>query len=307
MRVFLTGVSGYLGSLLAEHLERVPEVQSITGIALAEPSVRLPSKAKFVKMDIRSPRLAEAMAGHDIVVHTAAVVFWCAKMTEQERDDINLNGTLNVAQAARTNHVRRFIHASSMGAYDPSLVRGETKVTESFPLGRERSPFYYWNSKAAAERILTETLPSSGVSLTCFRPIYIMGPRNHTIESYRKNAVRFPGQNPRRQFVHEDDVAAAFVRALQTEMPGAYNVVPDDYIRLSDLWRIVGAKRVPIVPLPVVRLITWVRWRFFGSKIHPSWVEDMLVDFTGSNAKLKSTGWKPRYLSEEALRASLSF
>jgi hypothetical protein len=31
----------------------------------------------------------------------------------------------------------------------------------------------------------------------------------------------------------------------------------------------------------------------------------MLMDFTGSNAKLKSTGWKPRYGSAEALRSAL--
>jgi hypothetical protein len=31
----------------------------------------------------------------------------------------------------------------------------------------------------------------------------------------------------------------------------------------------------------------------------------MLVDFTGSNSRLKSTGWRPRYGSAEALRTAL--
>jgi nucleoside-diphosphate-sugar epimerase len=306
MRVFLTGASGYLGSLLAERLAELPEVESITGIALKAPESPLPSKVKFRQMDMRSPDLPAIMSGHDVVVHTACIVLWPAKMPVKERDDINFNGVRNVAQAALANKVRRFIHTSSMAAYDPELARGKSNVTEDFPTGNGNSPFYYWNAKAAAEKTLTEMFRTSSAVLTFLRPIYIIGPRNRAnAKSYRKNAINFPGRNPRRQFVHEEDVAAAFVQALRTDMPGAFNVVPDGFLRMSDVWTIVGAKFVPTVPLWLASLITDVRWRYFGSPIHPCWVEDMLVDFTGDNAKLKSTGWKPRYNSEEALRSAL--
>jgi nucleoside-diphosphate-sugar epimerase len=305
MRIFLTGANGYLGRVLIEHLARLPEVEHITGIGLTRPSVPLPDRFNFIRLDIRSPELAAAMAGHEVVIHTACVVFWLSKMTAQERDDINLNGTRNVAAAARANKVGRFIHASSMAVYDPALARGQTDVAEAFPTGKGDSPFYYWNAKAEAERILASILDASTL-LTCFRPIYIIGPRNPgVVDSYRKNAVRFPGQNPRRQFVHEDDVAAAFIQALFTPMPGAFNVVPDDFIRMNEVWKIIGVKFVPVIPRPMVRLITSIRWRYFDSLIHPSWVEDMLIDFTGSNARLKSTGWKPRYGSAEALRSAI--
>jgi UDP-glucose 4-epimerase len=304
MRIFLTGANGYLGRVLIEHLARLPEIEHITGIGLTRPLVSMPERFNFVRMDIRSPDLAVAMAGHDVVIHTACVVLWSAKMTEEERDDINLNGTRNVAEVALSNKVGRFIHASSMAVYDPALARGKTNVTEDFPSGKGDSPFYYWNAKAEAERIISKILRTSTV-LTFFRPIYIIGQRNpDVVDSYRKNAIRFPGQNPRRQFIHEDDVAAAFIQALFTEMPGAFNVVPDDFIRMNDVWRIIGAKYVPVIPLPLARLITSIRWRYFGSPIHPSWVEDMLMDFTGSNTRLKGTGWKPRYGSADALRSA---
>jgi nucleoside-diphosphate-sugar epimerase len=306
MRVFLTGASGYLGSLLAERIVEMPEVESVTGLAWSAPTSRLPGKVRFVQMDVRSPDLAAAMAGHDVVVHTACIVLWSARMPAKERDDINLNGVRNVAQAALTHKVRRFIHASSMAVYDPSLAQGKTDVAEDFPLGKGDSPFYYWNAKASAERSLTELFAGSSTVLSRFRPIYIVGPRNRpTAQRYRKNAIRFQGRDPRRQFVHEEDVAAAFVQALRSDMPGAFNVVPDDFIRLSDLWKIVGASSVPTVPLWLARLVTWVKWRCFGSPIHSSWVADILVDFTGSNAKLRQTGWKPRYGSAEALRSAL--
>jgi UDP-glucose 4-epimerase len=306
IRVFLTGASGYVGSLLAEQLSRQPEVEQVTGIALTEPRAPLPPKVKFRKLDIRSPEITEMMAGHDVVVHTACVVFWPARMPASERDDINLNGVRNVARAALANKVRRFVHASSMAAYDPLLARGKTDVTEDFPIGKGDSPFYYWNAKACAERLLTEMIGSS-MTLTFLRPIYIIGPRNQAVvESYRQNAVHFLGRNPRRQLVHEEDVAAAFVQAALTDMPGAYNVAADDCVRLSDVWQAVGKKFVPTVPLPAAQLLTWMKWRFLGSPVHASWVRDMLVDFTGSNARLKSTGWKPRFNSAEALRSAVS-
>jgi hypothetical protein len=67
----------------------------------------------------------------------------------------------------------------------------------------------------------------------------------------------------------------------------------------------VGARFVPTVPLWVASRITSIKWRFFRSPIHPSWIQDMLMDFTGSNAKLKGTGWKPQYGSAAALSDAL--
>jgi UDP-glucose 4-epimerase len=306
MRVFLTGASGYLGSVLSEHLNRAPEVESITGIALTRPSAPLPEKMTFRQMDIRSPDLALAMAGHDAVIHTACVVLWPASMPARERDDVNLNGVRNVAKAALASNVSRFIDASSMAVYDPNLVRGQTDVTEDFAMGTGTSAFYYWNGKALAERALTEMLGDKTL-LTLFRPIYIMGPRNRsTVKRYRENAINFTGQDPRRQFVHEEDVASAFMLALRTDMPGPFNVVPDDYVRVSDVWNLVGAKSVRTAPLWLARMITWIRWRCFSSPVHPSWVADMTVDFTGSNARLKRAGWKPQYNSVETLRSSVA-
>jgi UDP-glucose 4-epimerase len=305
LRVFLTGASGYLGGVLAAHLDRLPEVESITGVGLSAPGGALPSKVRFRQMDIRSPDLAAAMAGHEVVIHTACVVLWSARMPATVRDDINLNGTRNVAQAARTGGVRRFLHASSMAVYDPHLARGQSGVAEDFPKGGTDSFFYYWSTKARAEAVLAETLAGSPMVLTLLRPIYIVGPRNRcTVAGLRANAVNLYGGDPRRQFIHEDDVAAAFLQALLEDLPGPYNVVPDDFLRMSEVWPMVGRRFVPTLPAGLARWMTALRWRWLGSPIHPSWVADMLVDFTGSNARLKRTGWRPRHTSAEALRSA---
>ena len=306
LRVFLTGASGYLGSVLTEHLAQVPEIERITGIDVAAPTTPLPPKVGYVEMDIRSPDLADAMAGHQVVVHTAFVIWWLAKMPMAERDDINLNGVRNVAQGAVASKVRRFVHTSSIAAYDREAVRGRENVTEGFPIGKGDSPLYYWNGKAVSERILVDVLASSGVTLTILRPSKVIGPRNTmTVSGFRNNAVRYPGRDPRFQFVHEEDVAAAFAQAVCADMSGSYNVVPDDHVRWSQAQEIIGLRSAPTVPAWLARLVMGIRWRYLNSPTHPSWYDHTLVDHTASNAKLKATGWCPRYGSAQALHTAL--
>jgi UDP-glucose 4-epimerase len=164
---------------------------------------------------------------------------------------------------------------------------------------------YYSNAKAAAERMLAEALEPRNICLTIFRPCYISGPRRAEVAmSYRKGAM-FNGHDPRIQFVHEDDVVAAFVRATCSDLPGAYNVVPDDSLRRSQVLRIAGVDSPPTVPVWLARLILTVQWRFFGASIHPSWLDTLLLDATASNTKLRATGWSPRYNTEAAFRSAL--
>ena len=99
-------------------------------------------------------------------------------------------------------------------------------------------------------------------------------------------------------------MAAAFLLALRTDMPGAYNVTPDDFMRMSQVWKALGRRWTPSIPLWLARAAVWAQWRFAGGALHPSWVEDMLVDFTGSNARLRAAGWQPRWTSAQALAAS---
>ncbi len=143
LKVFITGVGSYLGSVLMNHLAGMPEIDVITGIVKNTlPPLPIPDKANLIKMDVRSPELADAMSGHDFVIHTAFIVQWLAKMPAAVRDDINFNGTRNVAQAAVKNRVRGFLYASSLAAYDPILAKGKENLGEDCPIGKGDSPMY---------------------------------------------------------------------------------------------------------------------------------------------------------------------
>ncbi len=306
IKVLITGAGGYLGSVLASQLAGWKDIDCITGIVHNTlPRMPMPSKVSLVKMDIRSPELCEVMAGHDFVIHSAFLVHWPAKMPAAVRDDINFNGTRNVALAAIQNHVLALLYASSAAAYDPVQVQGCENVNEDCPIGSGNSGMYYWDSKAITEGILNDALQSSRVSKTFFRITYVTGPcDNATVSGFRQNAAVFPGLNPRIQFVHEDDVVQAFAQAMYTNMPGAFNVVPDDFIRTREIFPIIGVTP-QTVPLWLARLVTFVRWRYFGWPTHPSWIRTTLVDGSLSNAKLRATGWAPHYCSAEALRTAV--
>jgi UDP-glucose 4-epimerase len=268
MTVFLTGASGYLGSVLTTHLANLPEVDGITGTYNSTtPRPPVSPKVSFVKLDVRSPELARAMAGHDVVIHTAFIVLWWARMPAATRDDICINGTRNVANAAISNRVQRFLYADTM---------------------------------------LVDLLGSSGITLTRLRPTFITGPHDRALaKGFRADPVFIPGKNPRIQFVHEDDVASAFVQALSLDMPGAYNVVPDDFLRLREAYRLLGVTSGLTAPTWLARLAASIRWRYFGSGTHRMWLEALYGDTTFSNRKLRATGWAPRYDSAAALRSAL--
>ncbi|MEK7514337.1 MAG: NAD-dependent epimerase/dehydratase family protein [Patescibacteria group bacterium] len=306
MRIFLTGISGYVGQILAEDLSRLSEVDSITGIDTVAPTFPLPPKVTFIQMDIRSPDVAGVMTGHDTVIHAGFVVLWEARMPARERLDINMRGTENVALAAVRNKVARFIYISSMAAYDFRRIHRQSDVSEDFPLGTDNPYFYYWHDKGAAERIVEKIIGPSSATLTMFRAPYIIGPRNRvTVEGFRKNGVRFPTKNPRAQFVQEQDVTDAFARALSGTIKGVFNLCPDDCATLSEILEVVGKKNPPIIPVFLAQFIVYIQWRFFNAPIHPSWVGEALGDFTLSNKKLKGTGWKPRFKTLEALSSAL--
>jgi UDP-glucose 4-epimerase len=176
-KLFITGVGGYLGSVLATQLASMPDIDSITGTVINTlPRSPLPDNVNLIKMDIRSPEMADAMSGHDFVIHSASIVQWSAKMPAT---------------------VRGFIHASSISAYDFIQAQGKENLSEECPLGKGDSPMYYLNSKAIAEKILSEVISPSGITLTFLRMSYIIGPCNYaTIPAFRENAVLFPGLNP---------------------------------------------------------------------------------------------------------------
>ena len=73
-RVLITGVGSHVGSLLAQRLERDPEVEHVAGLDTRRPKLAL-ERTEFIEADIRDPEIARLIppTGVDTIVHEQIV------------------------------------------------------------------------------------------------------------------------------------------------------------------------------------------------------------------------------------------
>jgi nucleoside-diphosphate-sugar epimerase len=177
MKIVITGNMGYVGSVLVESLRaRWPNATLIgldlgfyascllAGHPLPE---RLTSQHFFA--DVRSP-LHEALEGIDAIVHLAGIsndaiggAYELATM------DINRDGTLALAAAAKTAGVKSFVFASSCSVYGAAETDARSEMSDVNPLTA------YARSKIEAESGLRE-LVSDNFTVTCLRFATACGP-----------------------------------------------------------------------------------------------------------------------------------
>ena len=64
-RILITGISRFLGGRLAQRLEQDPDVHSIIGVDLEEPSVEL-TRTEYVRADIRNPLIVKVLQAAEV-------------------------------------------------------------------------------------------------------------------------------------------------------------------------------------------------------------------------------------------------
>jgi nucleoside-diphosphate-sugar epimerase len=180
-KVLVTGGAGFIGSHLAEALvslgARVCVIDDLSGGSRENLSSIGP--VEFVRASILDRgALARCMEGCEVVFHQAALGS-VPRSVEEPRlyADVNINGTLNVLDAARVARVRRVIFAASSSVY------GENPVPwiETLP-PQPRSP--YAATKLADEALLSAYAVSYGLDTASLRYFNIFGPRQNANSAY---------------------------------------------------------------------------------------------------------------------------
>ena len=153
MKVLVTGHHGYIGSVLAPLLAAAGhDVEGLDtnfyrGCDFGSDEGLLPERAA----DIREVEPTE-LEGFDAVVHLAALSNDpLGDLDPSLTDDINREGTLRLARAAREAGVRRFVFASSCSMY--GVAGTDDGLDENAPL---RPMTAYAESKVRAEEGLFE-------------------------------------------------------------------------------------------------------------------------------------------------------
>jgi nucleoside-diphosphate-sugar epimerase len=216
MKVLVTGHQGYIGSVLAPVLREAGhavvglDTGYYAGCDFGPTEVYAPS----LELDLRDVT-ADDLAGFEAVVHLAALSNDpVGDLNPQWTFEINLNGTVALARAAKDAGVRRFVFASSCSMY--GAADGDVALDESAPL-RPLTP--YAESKVGAEEALRE-LAGDGFSPVAMRnaTVYGVSPRlrldivlnNLVAWAHTTGAIRMQSDGtPWRPLVHVQDVARA--------------------------------------------------------------------------------------------------
>ncbi len=248
MRVALTGVSGFIGSVTARHLREAGH--TVTGLVRAT-SRRDHVEAfvdRFVVGDqADSSAWPDLLADADCIVHNS--VDWRplrAPLDLAGHLDGNLKGSIELLACSAP---RQFIFVSTVAVHHDILPRWSVLIEEDHPL---RPAGLYGAYKAAVEAHLWDAHFRTGQSTSAVRPcgVYGIDPKlersiGHPIIAELKAGQPY-GRAGGGKFVHVEDVAAVITAIVgNPDAAGRpYNLV-DCYARWAD-WAMMAAQELGV-------------------------------------------------------------
>ncbi|MCF7984342.1 MAG: SDR family oxidoreductase [Thiohalocapsa sp.] len=158
--IVITGGGGYLAGLLLDHLHACDGYD----VTLIGRTPRDDRSMLCADIGVYDPAWTDALAGAHAVIHLAASRGGDAPWADLQHT--NVEGTLNVFEAAVRNGVRRVIFASSSRVLDGYMRRGHAPLTPELP--PEPSSFYA-ATKAMGESIGRHYAARHGLSVVCLR------------------------------------------------------------------------------------------------------------------------------------------
>lgn len=173
MKVFVTGATGFVGRQLT--MRCLNDGWTVTALVRsANPLFSEGLETVVVAGLERLGDVSDDLQHQDVVVHCAARVHVMtdksAKPLEEFRE-VNVRGTLDLAQQAASAGVGRFVYLSSVKVLGESTVIGKAFNEEDLPSPQDD----YAQSKFEAEVGLREIATNTGMELVIIRPPLVYG------------------------------------------------------------------------------------------------------------------------------------
>ena len=305
----VTGAFGYIGKRLLERLKRSGDFDRVICTDIMPPPDHLPEPFEYHRCDIRDFKQLLRIfteTGVNSLVHLAFIA-------EPTRDpkleyDVDVGGTQNILSICERLNICKLVVASSDCAYG-FFAGTPDYLTEEAPL-RPTPGFPYAENKTEIESRIAEFAGSHpDCSVVVLRPCMVMGPNaNNTTSRSMKGPliVGFRGCNPIMQFIHEDDAAEAFFKALLMPVSGTFNLAADAGLSYRQLAKTL---KKPFLALPawlvhpLVEGLYRIRLMPFG-KAQLSYIRYPLS--MNIDKIRKELDFTPRYSSAETVESFLN-
>ncbi|VVB62040.1 ADP-L-glycero-D-manno-heptose-6-epimerase [uncultured archaeon] len=246
--IIITGGAGFIGSNLVKQLADTNHVIVIDDLSTGHikniQNLIISKKIEFINGTITDLELLQkTFRNIDYIFHEAAIPSVPRSIKDPIKTNaVNVQGTLNILIAARDNHVKKVIYASSSSVYGDTPTLPKKEDMKPYPL----SP--YAVSKLTAEyycEIFTRIYNLPTISLRYFN---VYGPGQDPASEYAAVVPRFitnvlDGKSPiiygngeqTRDFTFIEDVVNANILAAESLSTGIFNIAGGKRISINDL------------------------------------------------------------------------
>lgn len=227
--VLVTGAGGFIGSHLAERL--ISLGANVTAMIkygssshwgnLEHGDVKVKRELKVVSGNVEdSDFVTNVVQGQDVVFHLAALIaIPYSYLAPRSYIRTNVEGTLNVVEAARKLGTPRIVHTSTSEVYGTAV---REPIDEDHPL-QGQSP--YSASKIGADKIAESYYRSFATPVVTLRPFNTFGPRQSarafipTIisQALTRDTIELGALDPMRDMTFVADTVSGFLAAGAVE------------------------------------------------------------------------------------------
>ena len=265
MKALITGGSGFIGSHLADLLinleHQVVVIDNLSNGRVNNIKHLIGNKSfDFYKLDItKFEDIKPIFKDIDWVFHLAGMSDIVPSI-EKPKDyyDCNVTGTFNVLEASRTAKVKKIVYAASSSSYG---------IPDTYPTDETadiRPQYPYALTKHMGEELVMHWSKTYNIPAVSLRLFNVYGPRSRTTGAYgavfgvflsqkihnKPYTVVSDGEQTR-DFTYVNDVAAAFLKAAESQLTGIpLNVGSDNHYSVNKLVELLGGDVVYIPKRP---------------------------------------------------------
>lgn len=311
VKALVTGISGFVGSHMAEYLLEIGGdiIGTIRNRSRMNHLEDILSEIHLIECELRDPFSVENLISRekpDLIFHLAAQSFvptsWNSPIDTIHN---NVAGQVNIFEAVRRKELPCKIQIACSSEEYGQVEPGEVPITEDNPL-RPLSP--YAISKVAQDYLGYQYHKSYGLHIIRTRTFNHTGPRRGEkfvtsnfakqiaeIEKGIKPPVLYVGNlQAKRDFTDVRDVVRAYWLALQKGEPGeCYNIASGSCCTIEEMLEVLLSYSSVTIEV-----------KQDPERLRPSDVEILLGDYTKFHSQ---TGWTPQIPFKQTMEDLLQY